>query len=87
MGSKVLAVSFVSSMVVLNLGVDEPFPGSTYPMPCIWDIYMTAHDSSKITVKNSNNFLWLGSAHLRNCVKGFSVRKGENHCSRIIPGT
>lgn len=50
--------------------------------PCVSDIYMTMHNSSRISYEVATKaILWLGVTTTRGTVlKGLGIRKVENHC-------
>lgn len=47
-------------------------------------IYIMIHDRGRIIVMKSHqdNFMVGGQHNMRDCIKGFSIRKVEDHCSR-----
>lgn len=64
--------AFLSLWLTTLWGSNDLFTGVTYQITCITDIYITAHDSSKVTVmKQQWNYFMVG-AHLTmaNCIKG-----------------
>lgn len=55
---------------------NDPFTGVAYQISCISDIYSAIHNSSKVTMKIM--LMDEGHHNVRNCIKGHSIRKGEN---------
>ena len=56
---------------------NDPFTGVAYQISCISDIYSAIHNSSKVTMKIM--LMDEGHHNVRNCIKGHSIRKVENH--------
>ena len=66
-------------------GVKTPFHRDCLTPSEISDIYITIHNSSKITVMIYIIILWLGVTTTRGtALKGHSSRKGENHCPKLL---
>lgn len=58
--------------------------GAVYQISCMSEIYVMIDNTSNVTVmKQQWNYFVVGGHHnVKNCVKGYSVRETENHCSR-----
>jgi hypothetical protein len=50
----------------------DPFTGDKYQIFCISDIYITIHNSTKITVmkQQQNNFMVGDHQSMRSCIEG-----------------
>ena len=77
-----------SKAVVLNLSVTTPFTVA-YQISCISNIYIITHKSSKISydVVTKITFMVGAQHNMRTGIKGQSMRKVENHCSKWIKKT